>query len=180
MKTLMIALAACLLASPALAADTAPVKGECLSPDQVTNRMTVPELYTHLSACIREKKQQESGYLFYVLSSYAAFDYQRVPGDKKNETLKALGRSFEAGHDKADLEKFTSEFAALRTAPDRYMGLCSRLLELGPPDYDPAYLTEAEGAQTTPVDIGKTWLQAISMMTPCPVDNLQLKENFKL
>lgn len=187
MKTRLLmssALLALAFSGPVVAAEKQMSLPPCLATDEITNTMTPPELYMNAQTCLKEKDKGQAALLFFMATTYAAYDFGRVENPKKVDMLKELGQKFSSGQTMEENNEFGAFMRTQMSAPPTMYPLCQKILNIGPPMYAPDYLLDPDLAAgqkgyQTDLNIPLAWLTAVGMATTCSVKNLQLDKNYK-
>lgn len=180
MKTILIA--ALMLSALAVPAFAAPHKVECLTSDKITNQMAPPELYASFETCLKQEKKDEAVYLSLVAAAYGIFDTSRVPDKTKHDTARNIIIKVTGNQTEEDKKNFGEYLKKAMSTPPQSYPICAKILDLGPPMYEPTYMAGENGPwlKNDELDVAAIWLKAAGMVTHCPMSDLQLNnQTFK-
>lgn len=150
----------------------------CLHAGEISNQDTPADLYPAVAACIEQGKDAQAVILYVVAGAYAKYDILRVRDASAHDAPALLrGQAF-ARVDETRLNQFSDEVRDAMQDEPTHLALCQGLLHLGPPRYQPIYMTQhGMGAFTDSnadqkikdLDPVTSWLGLMSDYTKCDV-----------
>ena len=140
MKTWVSLLALASLALPA-AAQTRPAPPPCLTLAQVTPAMDPVALTRSMLVCLEQGKTNEAVDLYHMAGVFARFDTLRVSDRSAHSAYPALKAQAGQVLGEERSQAFDARLKEVSVAPGYQGKLCQAAERLGPPSYDPTYMT---------------------------------------
>lgn len=124
------------LAETALQAD----HFSCLATSSLTSKMSPPELYRRLPACIRAMNYETAVLVFGLAGAYSRFDLLRVADKSAHQSTSIIRvKAMRAVTQRRRVE-FEGYLADVLRTPERRKKLCETVKLVGMPQYHPAYM----------------------------------------
>jgi len=150
----------------------------CIPMDEVTNKLTPPDLYKGVAACINSDQYEYASDLFALAGMYGSFDAERITDKTAGQGKSVLIiRTFKGlPEDKKQRFKKTLDGVAKNKA--ELEATCTRISKIGYPDYYPDYMilhgikaftgNPYENALVTGFAPETTWKRLMRAYLNCP------------
>ena len=164
-----------LLSGPALAAGQPPAT--CLSPAELTNKITPPTFFSSMSACVNEGKYEEGLMLYGIGNIYLKYDLAYLDDPLAPARASDLVTQGFVNIKESQQEKFQVLMDERLNQNEEILSLCSKALKMGPPAYgSPSYLaaegSDIESVLMKHVDGHNAWVAALEGGVGCPINGL--------
>lgn len=140
----------------------------------LSNKQNPVDIFTGLSACLKEQAFSEAAGLYLTGMAYGFFDTKRVSDKTAHQAISVLRMNLFGALPQAVLDQLQS---ALTSITSDNTGICENLTQLGPPAYKPIYMIQhgmgAFTGQSTKdgvvenFDSETAWKDALSTITKC-------------
>lgn len=150
----------------------------CIEAEEFTSQDTPADLYPASAACLQKGEDAQAVILYVIGGAYSQYDVLRVR-DASAKDAPALIRAQAFGNLSSQLvATFSQEVRGVLSDDIRHRSMCQVLLHVGPPRYQPTYMTQhGMGAftdpnadrQHNPMDPVTDWLKVMHDYVKCDV-----------
>lgn len=150
----------------------------CIEAEDFSSQDTPADLYPASAACLEKGKDAQAVILYVIGGAYSQYDLLRVK-DVSAHDAPALIRAQAFGNLNPQLaDTFSQEVRGVLSDDTRHRAMCQVLLHVGPPRYQPTYMTQhGMGAFTDPnadrqlntMDPVTDWLKVMHDYVKCDV-----------
>lgn len=157
---------------------------ECISSDQAKNIYTPADLYKAVAKCMNADKFKEGLYLYALAGVYGRFDTLRVSDSTAHQALLVLQMQEFDGIAESRKDRLMEEAKKMAGDKNELNSTCSKIRELGPPNYHPDYMiqhgmsafTGGHGDGLAPnFDSKASWEKSLDTYLHCPSPATQLR-----
>jgi hypothetical protein len=153
-----------------------PAELPCVDIGGLTTRTTPVEVYSAVHRCIDDHQYDKASRLFAVAGVYGRFDTQRVADESAHQIIPALRTGLFNQLDEVSKRAFQDAAKPYSAGSSELTGLCTEIRKLGPPKYDPTYMTShglsaitgTGGGLTPGFDAAKAWQSSLTNYLNCP------------
>ena len=148
----------------------------CVDISTLTTRTTPVEMYSAVHKCIDDHQYDKASRLFAVAGVYGRFDTQRVADESAHQILPALRAGLFSQLDEESKRAFQDAAKPYSAGASGLTDLCAQIRKLGPPSYEPTYMTSHGLSATTGTggglipgfDAAKAWQFSLTNYLNCP------------
>lgn len=148
----------------------------CVDIGKLTTRTTPVEIYSAAHKCIDDRKYDKASRLFAVAGVYGRFDTLRVADESSHQIIPALRAGLFSQLDEESKRAFQDAAKPYSAGASGLTELCAEIRKLGPPSYDPTYMTfhglsaiTGTGGGLTPgFDPAAAWQSSLTNYLNCP------------
>lgn len=147
-----LALALSLVATGAAAQSTVPFMEGALEPTQdlgciglaaIEPTQTAADLALASETCLAEGRYDEAVTTFIAMQAFGVFDAQRVLDTSAHQAVAVMGQAIAQSMDETQQAAFQEAVARFGGAgAEAHRAFCAHMRDIGPPDYDPRYMTQ--------------------------------------